>query len=69
MKVKLMSLIDCQMTSDEKITRLEREVTRLAQENTKLNTDMQILRDEHTEVLHQLFNLERKPRRETHESE
>ena len=33
-------------------------VDRLTAENVKVNTDMHILRDEHTEVLHQMFNFE-----------
>jgi cell division protein FtsB len=32
----------------------------LQAENTKLNADMKILRDEHTEVLHSLFSIDRK---------
>ena len=35
-------------------------VDRLTAENIKVNTDMSILRDEHTEVLHQMFNFEQK---------
>ena len=35
-------------------------VDRLTAENVKVNTDMHILRDEHTEVLHQMFNFEQK---------
>ena len=35
-------------------------IDRLTGENVKINTDMRILRDEHTEVLHQLFNYEQR---------
>jgi len=33
---------------------------RLTAENCKINAEMRIMRDEHTEVLHQIFNFERK---------
>ena len=35
-------------------------IDRLTAENIKFNADMHILRDEHTEVLHQLFNFDKK---------
>ena len=60
MKSKINSLIENLKVTDEKIARLEFEVKRLTQENTKLTTDMKILRDEHTEVLHQLFSIDKK---------
>lgn len=33
---------------------------RLTAENVKVNSEMRILRDEHTEVLHQIFNFNQK---------
>lgn len=35
-------------------------MAKLTEENIKLNSDMLILRDEHTEVLHALFALEKR---------
>lgn len=35
-------------------------VDRLTADNIKVNTDMRILREEHTEVLHQMFNFDKK---------
>jgi len=46
--------------TDSKVESLESDVERLKQENTKLNADMRILRDEHTEVLHQLFTMDKR---------
>ena len=46
--------------SEEKIGSLEGMVDRLFAENVKVNADMKILRDEHTEVLHSIFAYERK---------
>ena len=38
---------------------LEKTVDKLFAENVKINTDMKILRDEHTEVLHSMFQYEK----------
>lgn len=53
-------LLTNQRESDEKIKTLQGMVDRLTGENIKIQADMRILRDEHTEVLHQLFSFEKK---------
>ena len=53
-------LISTQKQQDEKMQNMQGMIDRLTAENIKINTDMHILRDEHTEVLHQLFNYEQK---------
>ena len=35
-------------------------IDRLTTENTRMREEMRTLRDEHTEVLHQMFNFEKK---------
>ena len=55
MKIKINNLLSKQKDSDEKIGALEGMVDRLFAENVKVNADMKILRDEHTEVLHSIF--------------
>ena len=60
MKSKINSLIQKAKATDEKVARLDSEVDRLTNENTKLTAEMKILRDEHTEVLHQLFSMDKK---------
>ena len=55
MKIKINNLLTKQKESDEKIKGLEDTVDRLFAENVKTNADMKILRDEHTEVLHAMF--------------
>ena len=55
MKMKINNLLTKQKESDEKIKGLEETVDRLFAENVKTNADMKILRDEHTEVLHAMF--------------
>ena len=60
MKQKINNLITKAKVTDEKVNLLESQISKLTSENTKLNTDMKILRDEHTEVLHQLFTIDKK---------
>ena len=52
MKQKINSLITKAKVTDEKVYYMEAQISKLTSENTKLNADMKILRDEHTEVLH-----------------
>ncbi len=52
MKQKINSLITKAKVTDEKVHYMEAQISKLTSENTKLNADMKILRDEHTEVLH-----------------
>ena len=59
MKIKINNLLTKQRESDEKIKGLEETVDRLFAENVKMNADMKILRDEHTEVLHAMFQQQR----------
>ena len=58
--MKINILLTKQKESDEKIASLEKTVDKLFAENVKINTDMKILRDEHTEVLHSMFQYEKK---------
>ena len=60
MKHKMNMLINTQKEQEEKITTLQGMCDRLTAENIKVNTEMRILRDEHTEVLHQMFNFNKK---------
>ena len=60
MKIKINNLLTKQRESEEKIGSLEGMVDRLFAENVKVNADMKILRDEHTEVLHSIFAYEKK---------
>ena len=53
--MKINILLTKQKEGDEKIRTLEGTVDRLFAENVKINADMKILRDEHTEVLHSMF--------------
>lgn len=55
MKLKMNVFITTQKDQEDKILHLSDKVDRLTAENIKLNADMRIMRDEHTEVLHQLF--------------
>ena len=58
MKLKMNVILTTQKEQEDKIKTLEGMVDRLTAENIKTNADMYILRDEHTEVLHQMFNFE-----------
>ena len=60
MKLKINNLLTKQKEGDEKVRSLEGMVDRLFAENVKVNADMKILRDEHTEVLHSMFAYDRK---------
>ena len=60
MKQKINSLLVKQKEHEDKIVNLQDMVDRLTAENTKVNSDMNILREEHTEVLHQLFTFEKR---------
>ena len=57
--MKINNLLTKQKESDDKIRSLEDMVDRLFAENVKTNADMKILRDEHTEVLHSMFQQQR----------
>jgi septal ring factor EnvC (AmiA/AmiB activator) len=46
--------------NEEKCRALESEVDKLRIENVKLNTDVKIIRNEHSEILHSLYTLEKK---------
>ena len=52
MKIKMNVLLTTQKEQEEKIGTLQDMVDKLTAENIKVNADMRILRDEHTEVLH-----------------
>ena len=60
MKVKINHLMNAQRESEQRIQTLESTVGRLDAENIKLKTDMKIMRDEHTEVLHAMFSFEKR---------
>ena len=60
MKIKMNVLLTTQKEQEDKIGNLQAMVDKLTAENIKVNADMRILRDEHTEVLHQMFNFEKK---------
>ncbi len=46
--------------NEEKCRLLESEVDKLRIENVKLTTDVRIIRNEHSEILHSLYTLEKK---------
>lgn len=52
MKLKINVLMTNQKEQEEKVGYLQGMCDRLTAENCKINTEMRILRDEHTEVLH-----------------
>ena len=54
------SLLDTQRDQDQKISSLTDIIDRLTSENAKVRAEMCVLRDEHTEVLNQMLNFERK---------
>ena len=60
MKVKINHLMKTHKAQDDKIDQLQRTVDRLTADNVKVQTDMKILRDEHTEVLHAMFSYEKR---------
>ena len=60
MKLKMNVMLSTQKQQEEKMHTMQGMIDRLTAENVKINTDMHILRDEHTEVLHQLFNYEQR---------
>ena len=39
---------------------MEDEIDKLKTENVKLGTDVKIIRNEHTEILHSLYSMEKK---------
>ena len=45
---------------EEKASELDQTVGKLKTENLKLSTDVKIIRNEHSEILHSIFNLEKK---------
>jgi hypothetical protein len=59
-KQKLMDVCEKAQNTESRTNQLEITVNSLHNENVKLKTEMGILREEHTEVLHNLFNLERR---------
>lgn len=46
--------------SEDKYRSIEDEVQMLKTENIKVSTDVKIIRNEHSEILHSLFSLEKK---------
>jgi len=68
MKTKMSSVVGRVQETEERTKSLEAQVDRLTAENIKLTADMKILRDEHTEVLHNLFIFERKNNSLLHEN-
>ena len=55
-----MDVCEKAQNTESRTNQLEITVNSLHYENVKLKTEMGILREEHTEVLHNLFNLERR---------
>jgi hypothetical protein len=45
--------------SNMRTTQLEMTVNKLHTENVQMKTDLNILRDEHTEVLHRMFEMDK----------
>ena len=60
MKNKFVQLQQRLMDQEEKTRDLETQVDKLNTENLKLTTDVKIIRNEHSEILHSLFTLEKK---------
>ena len=60
MKFQVSSLLDNQRDQDQKISSMTDMIDRLTIENTRVRAEMRTLRDEHTEVLHQMFSFEKK---------
>jgi hypothetical protein len=60
MKTKMMQMQNRLNGQEEKTKSLEDLVEKLKTENLKLSTDVKIIRNEHSEILHSLFNLEKK---------
>ena len=54
------SLLDTQRDQDQKISSLTDIIDRLTSENAQVRAEMRVLRDEHTEVLNEMLNFERK---------
>lgn len=46
--------------NDEKTQVLENQVDKLKTENIKLNTDIKIIRNEHSEILHKLITIDKR---------
>lgn len=46
--------------NEDKTKEMEVEVDKLKTENLKLSTDVKIIRNEHSEILHSLYSLEKK---------
>ena len=60
MKNKMIQLQQRLTNQEEKTQELESTVSKLKTENVKLSTDVKIIRNEHTEILHSIFNLDKK---------
>lgn len=60
MKNKILSLNNRLKDNEEKTKDLKDEVERLKTDNLKLTTDVKIMRNEQSEVLHSLYTLEKK---------
>ena len=46
--------------NENTVKTLQEDVERLKIENLKLNTDVKIIRSEHSEILHSLYSMEKK---------
>ena len=60
MRNKIISLSQRLQENEEKTGHLNEEVEKLKTENIKLTTDVKIIRNEQSEVLHSLYSLEKK---------
>ena len=60
MKNKMIQLQQRLSYQEDKTTELEQTVSKLKTENLKLSTDVKIIKNEHSEILHSIFNLEKK---------
>lgn len=55
--------------NEDRAIGLERQVDKLKNENLKLSTDIKIIRNEHSEILHKVVNLDRKNQQLLQENE
>ncbi|CDW78098.1 UNKNOWN [Stylonychia lemnae] len=60
MKNKILQLQQSLAQNEEKTNNLESQVDKLKTENLKLTTDVKIIRNEHSEILHKLVNIDKK---------
>ena len=60
MRKKFIEMHDQMQTYEKSISQLDGEVKKLGNENLKLNTDIKVIRNEHSEVIHTVHNLKKK---------